>query len=129
LARQIAPGFPRYAGCLSVAVVALILGPAFLWVPTVRSWLWGSVLVVAGLGAAAAIAQALFSLQVREWTRKVLIPEAQDVKVSLDSFVAVVDDVPGSRPGLTEELWPMKDQLETIRGVLIAEGKLESTAT
>jgi hypothetical protein len=129
LARQIEPGFPHHVGCLPVAVVALILGPAFLWVPTVRSWLWGSVLVVAGFGAAAYIAHALFSLRVREWTRKVLIPEAQDAKVSLDCFVAVVDDVPGSPLGLTEALRPMKDQLETIRGVLIAEGKLESTAT
>jgi hypothetical protein len=125
LARQIAPGFPPHPGCLPVAGVALIVGSAFLLVPTVRTWLLGSVLVVAGFGAAALIAQALFSLRVREWTRKVLIPEAQDAKVSLDCFVAVIDDVPGSRLGLTEELWPMKDQLETIRGVLIAEGKLE----
>jgi hypothetical protein len=45
--------------------------------------------------------------------------------------VAVVDDIPGSplQPGLTEELWPMKVQLESIREVLITEGKLESTAT
>jgi len=129
LARQIAPGFPRHAGCLSVAMVALIVGPTFLWVPPLRSWLWGSVLVVAGLIAAALIDQARFSLRVRGWTRKVLIPEAQDTKVSLDCFVAVVDDVPGSRLGLTEELWPMKDQLETIRGVLITQGKLDLTAT
>src|SRR5262249_33084134 len=97
LARQIAPGFPHHAGCLLAAVVALMLGAAFLWVPAVRSWLWGSLLVVAGLGAAALVGQALFSLRVREWTRKVLIPEAQDAKVSLDCFVAVVDDVPGSK--------------------------------
>jgi hypothetical protein len=129
LARQIGPGFPHHAGCLLVAVAALILGAVFLWVPAVRSWLWGSVLVVAGFGAAALIGQALFSLRVREWTRKVLIPEAQEAKVSLDCFVAVLDDVPGSKLGLTEELWPMKEQLETIRRVLSVEGKLESTAT
>ncbi len=129
LARQIAPAFPGHAGCLTVAATALIVGPALLWVPALRSWLGGSVIVGVGLGAAALIDQALYSLRVRQWTRKVLIPEAQDANVSLDCFVAVVDDVPGSRLGLLEDIWPMKDQLETIRGVLIAEGKLESTAT
>jgi hypothetical protein len=128
LARHIAPGFPQYAGYLSLAGVALLLGPAFVWVPAVRTWLWGGVLVAAGLGAVALITHALFSLRVRDWTRKVLIPEADEANVSLDCFVAVVDDVPGSRLGLTEDLWPMKDQLETIRGVLAAEGKLKSTA-
>jgi hypothetical protein len=129
LARHLAPEFPRHAGCLSIALVAPIVGPAFLFVPALRHWLWGSVLAVAGFAAAAPIDHALFSLRVREWTRKVLIPEAQDAQVSLDCFVAVVDDVPGSRLGLTEDLWPIKDQLETIRGVLSAEGKLAATAT
>lgn len=124
LARQIAPLFPGHAGCLSVAVVALIVGSAFLGMRAVRNWLWGSLLVAAGLGAAALIDQAIFSLRVRQWTRKVLIPEAHDANVSLDCFVAVVEDVPGSRLGLIEELWPVRDQLETIREVLIAEGKL-----
>lgn len=127
-ARQIAPAFPVHAGCLSVAVVVLIVGPAFLWLAAVRKWGWAIVLAVAGFGVAAPIVHALFSLRVREWTRKVLIPEAQDANVALDCFVAVVDDVPGSRLNLTEELWPMKDQLETIRGVLSAEGKLAATA-
>ena len=49
------------------------------------------------------------------------VSPAQD---SLD-IVAVVDDVPGSPLGSTEDLRPMKDQLETIRAVLTAEGKLE----
>jgi hypothetical protein len=133
LARHVAPGFPRHFGCLSVAVVALFVGLACLGVAAVRHWLWGYVLVVAGfvagLVAAASLGHALFSLRVRGWTRKVLIPEAEYANVSLDCFVAVVDDIPGSRLGLTEDLWPMKAQLEAIRGVLIAEGKPESTAT
>jgi hypothetical protein len=129
LARQLAPGFPRHAGCLPLAVAALLVGPALLWVSAVRSWFWGSILVAAGFGAGVLIDQVLFSLWVREWTRKVLIPAAENANVSLDCFLTVVDDVPGSRLGLTEDLWPMKDQLETIRGVLIAEGKLEATAT
>ena len=134
LTRHVAAGFPRHASCLSVAVVALFVGLACLGVIAVQSRLWGHVLVVAGFLAGLVAAMplyALFSLRVRGWTRKVLIPEAQYANVSLDCFVAVVDDMPGSplQPGLTEELWPMKDQLESIREVLITEGKLESTAT
>jgi hypothetical protein len=128
LARQIAPGFPQYAGCLSAAVVALVLGLAFVLVPALRSWFWGGVLLAAGSAAVALVGQALSKRRVRNWTRKVLIPEAEEAKVSLECFLAVVDDVPGSRLGLTEDLWPVKDQLETIRAVLIAEGKLESAA-
>jgi hypothetical protein len=59
----------------------------------------------------------------------VLIPEAQDADVSLDCLVAVVDDVPGSRLGLTEELWPMKEQLQTICRLLVAQGKLQTAGT
>ena len=60
-----------------------------------------------------------------------LIPEAQYADVSLDCFLAVVDDIPRSpsQRGLTEELSPLKDELEEIRGVLIAERMSESTGT
>jgi hypothetical protein len=124
-ARQIAPGFRGPASCLTGAVAALVVGLAFLCVPAIRGWLWGAVTVAAVLIAAMPFNHMLLTRWVCRWTRTVLIPEAQDANVSLDCFVAVVDDVPGSRLSLTEDLWPMKDQLETIRGVLIAEGRLE----
>jgi hypothetical protein len=125
LARQLAGGFPRTIGCLTLPVVALVVGLAFLSAPAIRSWLWGSVTVAAGLIAAALFNTMLRTRCVRRWTRRVLIPEAQEANVSLDCFVAVVDDVPEWWMGLPDNLWPMKDQLDTIRGVLTAEGKLE----
>jgi hypothetical protein len=79
---------------------------------------------VSTLIAAAVVDHILLTKSVCQWTRNVLIPTAKDANVSLDCFVATVDDVPGSRLGLTEELWPMKEKLRTICGVLIAEGKL-----
>jgi hypothetical protein len=123
-ARQIAPTFPVPPIYLAAAVVAPAVGSVFLWLPAARSWLWGGATVVAGLGAAALGTHVLLKRKVRWWTREVLIPEAQDAKVSLACFVAVVDDVPGSRLGMLEELWPIKVELETIRGVLVSEGKL-----
>jgi hypothetical protein len=122
-ARQIAPGFPKPAGCVTHAVAALLVGLAFLWVPAIRGWLWGTVTVVAGLIAATLFNGMFLTRRVHRWTRMVLVPEAKDANVSLDCFVAVVGDVPGSRVGLTEDLWPIKDQLETIRGVLFADGE------
>jgi hypothetical protein len=123
-ARQMAPGFPAHTGCLTVAAAALVVGLAFLCVPALRHWLWGTVTVAASLIAAASISSMLQTRCVCRWTRRVLITEAQAANLSLDCFVAVVDDVPGSRLGLMEDLWPIKAQLETIRRVLIAEGKL-----
>jgi hypothetical protein len=37
----------------------------------------------------------------------------------------VVHDVCGTRLGMMEELWPVKVELQTIRSVLVADGKLE----
>jgi hypothetical protein len=125
LARHLAGGFPRTIGCLLLPVAALVVGLAFLSLPAIRGWLWGGVTVVAGLIAATFFSNLLLTRWVCRWTRRVLIPEAQDANVSLDCFIAVVDDVPEWWLGLKEDLWPMKDQLDTIRGVLIAAGKLE----
>jgi hypothetical protein len=122
-ARQVAPAFPAHTGCLTLAVATLVAALALLGVPALRHWLWGTVTVASGLVAAAFVSHTLQARRVSWWARRVLIPEAQDAAVSLDCFVAVVDDVPGSRHGLTEDVWPLKDQLATIRRVLIAEGE------
>jgi hypothetical protein len=127
-ARQVAPGFPRPAGYVPVAM-ALVVGLAFVLVPAIRSWLWGTGTVLGGVIAATLFNHLVVKRWVSRWTRTVLLPDAQDANVSLDSFVAVVDDVPGCRLGLTEDLWPMKHQLEKIRSVLLAEGKLQNENT
>jgi hypothetical protein len=121
---QIAPAFPGHVGCLPTTLAAFLVGFAFLWAPAVRSWLWGSITLLAGLVAAGLARELLVKRNVCQWTRKALIPEAQDTNVSLACFLAVVDDVPGSRLGMTEDLWPIKIELETIRRVLSAEGRL-----
>lgn len=122
-ARHIAPGFPRSVGCLILAAAAVIVGGVFAAVPAVRSWLWGTVAVVAGLIATAAINHLLLTRRVQQWTRKVLIPEAEEARADLGCFVAVVEDIPASRLGLTEDLWPIRDQLDTICAVLRREGR------
>jgi hypothetical protein len=121
---RIVPAFPGHAGCLTAALAALVVWSAFLWVPATHSWQCGSITLVAGLGAAALTRHLFLTRKVCQWTRKVLIPEAQDANVSLACLLAVVDDVPGSRLGMAEELWPVKVELETIRRVLSAQGKL-----
>jgi hypothetical protein len=84
--------------------------------------------VVAGLAAAWLVSDAIYIRRVRHWTRQKLIPEAQDAKICLGCLLDVVDDVPGSRLGLVEDLWPMKAQLETIREVLTSDGILRPAA-
>ncbi|HEY7309168.1 MAG TPA: hypothetical protein VH643_07325 [Gemmataceae bacterium] len=121
---QIAPAFPGQTGCWRAALAAFAVWSAFLWVPAVHSWLWGSITLVAGLVAAALTRQLLLTRNVCQWTRKVLIPEAQEANVSLACLLAVVEDVPGSRLGMMEDLWPIRNELEAIRRVLSAEGRL-----
>ncbi|HET6878593.1 MAG TPA: hypothetical protein VFI31_00375 [Pirellulales bacterium] len=123
--RQLASGFPASAGCLTYVVAALVAGLLILCVPAVRSWLGGTITVVSCLIAAAVVHHILLTQSVHRWTRHVLIPHAEDADVSLECVVAVVDDVPGSRLWLTEDLWPMKEQLQTICGILVAEQKVQ----
>lgn len=127
LARQVAGGFPASAGCLPFVVAALPAGLALLFVPAAYGWLWAAIAAVSCLVAAAAAHHLLLTRSVCRWTREVLIPQAQDTDVSLDCVIAVIDDVPGSRLGLKEELWPVKDQLQAICRILNADGKLPPT--
>jgi hypothetical protein len=126
--RQLAPAFPDHSVSLAAIVAALVMGPVFLWIPGARSWLWGGATVVAGLLAAWLVGEAVYIRRVRQWTRRTLIPEAQDANISLGCLLDVVDDVPGCRLGLMEDLWPMKVQLETIREVLTRDGILRPPA-
>jgi hypothetical protein len=101
-----------------------VIWSAFLWAPPVRSWLWGSTCFFAGLGAAAFVKYLLQNRLVCQWTRNTLISEAQQANVSLECFVAVVEDLPDSRLHMMEAIWPIRVELDTIRGVLSTAGKL-----
>jgi hypothetical protein len=126
--RQIAPAFPEPTASVAALVAALVMVPVFVWIPGARNWQWGGATVVAGLVAAWLVGYTLYIRRVRRWTRQTLIPEAQGANISLGYLLDVVDDVPGSRMGLMQDLWPMKEQLETIRGVLTSDGILRPRA-
>ena len=123
-ARQMAFGFPVSSGLLpfvaAVMIVVLVLICAF----ERHLWSWTALALEAGVIATLVTETILFMRQIRRWTIQVLIPEAQAVDVPLDRFIAVVDDIPGRKPPLKDDLWPVKDQLQNIRKTLIAEGKL-----
>jgi hypothetical protein len=121
---QIATSFPRHAGFGQAALVAFVVWSMFLWVPAVRSWLWGSITLLAGLVGGALTWQLILRRNVRQWTRKVLLPEAQDANVSLACLLAVVEDIPESHLGMLEDLWQLRNELETVRGVFSADGRL-----
>jgi hypothetical protein len=36
----------------------------------------------------------------------------------------VVEDMPGTRQHVLDDTWPLKDQVEAIRGALVAYGQL-----
>jgi hypothetical protein len=124
VARQVAPGFPGHAGTPAAFLAALAVWSAFAWAPVVRHWLWGSAVALAGCAAAALTCRVFLIRQVRRWTREVLVPAAQRANVSLACFLGVVDDLPGTRQHVLDDTWPLKDQVETIRGILAADGRL-----
>ncbi len=121
---QIAPSFPRHAGWAWGALAALAIWSALLWAPAVRSWLAGSITLVAGLVAGVLIWQRILTRHVCQWTRRILIPEAQEANVSLACLLAVVEDIPGCHLGMIDDLWPIRNELEAIHRVLSAEGSL-----
>ena len=127
-ARQMAVGFPTSSGALIYFMSVPVLGGILIWMCATGHWLWGG-LALAGGVAAATFLEVLFKRMVSRWSVNVLIPDAQEANVSLEHFVTVIDDIPATNPGLTEELWPMKHQLQNIREKLIAEGKLPQTPT
>jgi hypothetical protein len=123
LARHVAPRFPGRS-CLSALLPALVVWSAFLWAPVGHSWPGRIGTVLTGCGAAALASHLLLAPRMRRWVRLVLVPEAQLANVSLPTFLAVVDDLPGTPLSVMHDLWPIKDQVETIRGILAHDGRL-----
>ena len=128
-ARQMAFGFPVSSGFMPFVTAAMMVGLVLICAFETRSWSWTAVAVGAGVIATLLAETMLFKRQVCRWTTQVLIPEAQEHNVPLDDFIAVVDDIPGRKPRLKDDLWPVKDQLQTIRETLIAEGKIRRAPT
>lgn len=114
-ASQMAIGFPKSSGSLAFFMSAPIFGLILIGMIVTRKWIWGGLLLAASVVVASALESILHKRSVRKWTKQVLVPEAQHANVALDRFAAVVEDIPDSKRGLTEDLWPMKDQLQIIR--------------
>lgn len=127
-AREIAIRFPSSPGAPAYAI-AILAGLVLFCLPVPHRWLWATITAGTGLIATLIAERNLLRRSVSRWTLQVLVPEAQEVHVPLDRFVSVVDDIPGSKLGLTEDLWPMKDQLQNICETLISAGKLQRTPT
>lgn len=123
--RQIAVGFPTSSGAVTFFMSAPMFGLILIWMFVTGSWVRGALVLAPTVAAATVLESILFKRAVRRWTRQVLVPEAEDLNVPLDCFVAVVDDISRFKLGLTEELSRMKDQHQKIRQTLIADGKLQ----
>ena len=123
-ARQMAFGFPVSSGFLPFVAAAMMVGLVLIYAFERQNWSWTAVALGAGVVATLVAETILFKRQIRRWTTQVLIPEAQAANVPLERFIAVVDDIPGRKLPVKDDLWPVKDQLENIRQILISEGKL-----
>lgn len=123
-ARQMAVGFPTSSGSLAFFMSAPIFGVILIGVIVTHSWGWGGLALASTVIAATILEANLFRRSVGRWTLQVLVPEAQELNVPLDQFVSVIEDIPGNKLGLHEELWPMKNQLQNIRKTLTVAGLL-----
>lgn len=114
-ARQMAVGFPTSSGSLTFYLSVPLFGLVLICMLVTRSWLWGCLAFALSVFAATVLESILFKRTVRQWTREVLVPEAQKANIRLDDFVVVVDDITKSKTGLTEGIWPMRERLQNIR--------------
>ncbi len=128
-ASQMAIGFPKSSGSPTFFMSAPIFGLILICMLVTRSWIWGGLALAGSVVVAAALESTLLNRSIRKWTLQVLVPEAQKANVPLDRFAVVVDDIPSSKRGMTEDLWPMKDQLENIRETLMAKSIRQGTTT
>ena len=123
-ARHMAVGFPKSSGSLLFYLSLLIFALIVIGMLITRSWIWGGLLLAMCVLISTVLESYLFKRSVAEWARRALVTEAQETKIPLAQFVAVVDDIPGCKLGLTEDLWPLREQLPNIRQTLVAEGQL-----
>jgi hypothetical protein len=123
-ASQMVVGFPKSSGSPTFFMSAPIFGLILIYMFVTRRWFWGGLILAASVVVATLLESILFKRSVERWTLQVLVPEAQKANVALNRFAEVVDDIPHSKRGLTEDLWPMKDQLPNIRETLIAKSLL-----
>jgi len=128
-AREMAIGFPRSSGSPAFYLSAPIFGLILIGMVVTRKWIWGALALVASAVVVATLESILFKRSVRKWTLQVLVPEARNANVDLDRFATVVDDIPNSKHGLTDELWPMKDQLPNIRQTSVVQSIEQPAAT
>lgn len=123
-ARHMAVSFPTSSGSLAFFLSAPLFGAIVIAMVVTRKWIWGVLAFGASAVATTILESYLFKRSVSTWTRQKLIPEAQEAGIPLERFIAVIDDIPGSKLGMLEELWPIKNQLPNIRDTLAKQGKL-----
>lgn len=122
-ARHMGHVFPTSSGSMFYYLSVPVFGLILIWMLFTRNWIPGVIALAISAFAATMLESQLFQRVVRQWTRNILIPEAKEANIPLEDFVAVIDDIPESKHGMTEELWPIKHQLPTIRATLTAENK------
>lgn len=101
-------------------VGALTIG--FWTIPFLRSWLWGTLFVIAVLVITVSIGGAVSRGKVREWVGSILVPRGKIDRINFILLMEILDTMSKDTDGLEEKLKDMVTQLETIRAELNKRG-------
>ncbi|MEZ5301232.1 MAG: hypothetical protein R3F11_11355 [Verrucomicrobiales bacterium] len=116
--RSIVPTYPGNAGILTLFLTLAVFGSAFFWLPVVRDWLWGTILVGVAL-AVGFLLGALRNDRARfRWCAKTLIPKLQANGVDPVDFLGILFALEG-RDDLDEGLEDMVNSAEAIASDLV----------
>lgn len=124
--RRIASSFPSNSGCFVAVIIMLLFLSAFIWAPVVQSWLWGSLVVVAGLVASVVVLGQLSAKGTRKWVKTKLVPQADRDGVNLTLFIQLLAGIAQSGTKVDDDVESLVGGIDDIHATLFELGRLES---
>ena len=103
-----------------LVALAAALSP-FIYLPFVRSWLWGSILVVVAVMLTCFAALWGSNGTITRWIRKTLIPQAERRQIDLDLFLSALGAVDKKDKSFDEATREMAGNADDIKELLNKE--------
>jgi len=121
----VAKTFPGNAGCATGLLVLMAFAAPIFLVPGLRTWLWGSAMVVAGLIAGMVVMSKVSNARIASWTRRKLIPRAEKHGVDLGVTIALLAQIDTKDEQIDEKIREFASNLDPVVATLFEEGVLE----